>query len=99
MLRSFRTGLIAAVSVLVMLPAAATAALSWSAPAAVDANGAQPLTGIACPSSTQCVAVDSSGQEVSFNPGSPGAPAPHSVDATGGALTSVACSSGTQCTA
>ena len=57
------------------------------------------LTGVACPSTTQCTAVDFGGGEVTFDPRS-GIPnsTPHTVD-SGRILTGVACPSTTQCTA
>ena len=41
---------------------------SWSAPYALDRTGTQYLSGVACPSATQCTAVDQSGGEVTFDP-------------------------------
>src|ERR1035441_10422144 len=79
------------------LPAASLAQLSFSAPAAIDHNGQQFLAGVACPSATQCTAVDLSGQQVTFNPASPGTPTPTTIDTT--SLAGVACPSATQCTA
>jgi hypothetical protein len=79
------------------LPAASLAQLSWSKPAAVDNNGHQSLAGVACPSATQCTAIDFSGQQVTFDPASPGTPTPTTIDTNG--LNGVACPSATQCTA
>src|ERR1700733_1520302 len=73
------------------LPAASLAQLSWSKPAAIDDNGHQALGGLACPSATQCTAFDFSGQQVTFDPSSPGTPTPTPVDANG--LGGVACPS------
>ena len=81
------------------LPAASLAQLSWSTPAAIDNNGhgQQSLSGVACPSATRCTAVDQSGQQVTFNPASPGTPAPTAIDVHN--LDGVACPTATQCTA
>lgn len=60
----------------------------------VDPNA---LTGLACVSATQCTAVDGKGDEVTFNPTSPGSPSATAVD--GIAEPSVlACATATQCT-
>ena len=84
----------------------ATGDASWSAPATID-PGAN-LLSVACPSATQCTAVDDSGREVTFNPSSPGTliSGPVAIDpffpggtpdaASAGIL---ACPSTTQCTA
>ncbi len=79
-------------------PAAASAELTWSAPAAVDpeASGVA-LNRVACPSTTQCTAVDGQGQEVTFNPQAPQGPT--TVLISSHPLTGVACPSTTQCTA
>jgi len=53
---------------------------------------------VACRSTTECVAVDDTGQQVTFNPKSPGTPAPSTID-SGNGLSGIACPSGTQCTA
>ena len=70
-------------------------------PIAIDAAG-DGLNGVACPSSSQCTAVDNFGREVTFNPTSPGAPTPIEIappvnGATG--VPGVACPSISQCTA
>src|SRR5450756_2089546 len=90
---------------LVPLPGVAHAAatLSWSAPIAVDHQGGRQgrlliLNSIACPTASQCTAVDKAGQEVTFNPASPGSPIPITID-SGNHPTSVACPSISQCTA
>ena len=78
-------------------PSVADAALSWSQPIAVDHNGQQRLAGLACSSSTRCVAIDGLGQTVTFNPASPSGAAPvvRSANAT---LLGIACPSDNQCT-
>jgi hypothetical protein len=80
------------------LPATSLAQLSWSTPAAIDANGHQTLAAVACPTATQCTAVDQSGQQVTFNPASPGTPTPTSIDPNS-VLNAIACVSADQCTA
>ena len=61
-------------------PAVASAAsLSWSAPRQLD-RPSFPFTalyGLACPSVSQCTAVDAAGRQVTFNPGAPGTPMNH----------------------
>jgi hypothetical protein len=54
------------------------------------------VAGVACPSTSQCTAVGGPA-EVTFNPTSPGSPAPTTID--GFPLDSVACPSTSQCTA
>src|SRR5437660_217240 len=65
---------------LLVLPGTARASLSWSGPFAIDQNGGNILAAVACPSSSQCIAVDQNGQAVTFNPGSPGSPTPTTID-------------------
>jgi len=89
--------LVALCGVACWLPAASLAQVSWSKPAAIDADGHQVLDGVACPTATQCTAVDQDGQQVTFDPASPGTPTPTSIDANG--LDAVACPTATQCTA
>jgi hypothetical protein len=61
------------------------------------------LVAIACPSNTECVAIDGTqqgsdlGHEVTFDPGSPGAPTPHSIDTA--PLVGLACPAANQCVA
>jgi hypothetical protein len=87
-------------------------AFTTPTPAKIDANTSDGATAIACPSTSQCTVVDTSGQEVSFNPTNPGDPSPVAVDhpapipggggalnTNGGSLSGVACPSLTQCTA
>lgn len=60
------------------------------------------VTGVACPSGSQCTAVDDAGREVTFDPNAPGKPTPTSVTVYPlifGGLEGVACPSVTQCTA
>ncbi len=58
---------------------------------------ADPLR-LACPSASQCTALGSEGQEVTFNPSAPGTPTQTTIDASAG-LEQVACPSVAQCTA
>lgn len=56
------------------------------------------MTGVACPSSSQCTAIDSAGKEVTFNPSSPADWSVYAVD-PGHTLEAVACPTTSQCTA
>jgi hypothetical protein len=56
------------------------------------------LPGVACPSVSQCTAVDSVGHEVTFNPTVPGTPTPTPIDGSE-RLQDLACPSVSQCTA
>lgn len=96
------------ICVLLVPPGAARADPAWSAPVFLDGEGTRALTGVACPSSSQCTAVDVSGQEVTFEPASPGGAVAHTLEPAGlpvgGAgvgyiKISVACPSRSQCTA
>jgi hypothetical protein len=85
--------------VLASLPGAASAA-----PVALEAEGN--LEGIACPSTAQCTAVDSGGQELTFDPLAPGEPRPTRIDAGDSSeeghsfgQVPLACPTITQCTA
>jgi len=88
---------------LLALPAAAAAAgspLSLTATSTSAIDGGNSLEGVACPTATQCTAVDDNGQELTFNPQSPGDPTPTLIDSDGdGYLAGVACPTATQCTA
>ena len=86
--------------------AAQAVSFSWSAPYGLDRTGGEGLSGVACPSSTQCTAVDSNGGEVTFDPtSSTPTSTVHTVDSNPGGrgggqdLNGVACPSSTQCTA
>lgn len=52
---------------------------------------------MACPSTSQCTAVDDFGREVTFNPTAPGTPTPTMVDRQ--SLEAIACSSPIRCVA
>jgi Bacterial Ig-like domain (group 3)/Putative Ig domain len=79
---------VVSVGVFVAVPGSALAALSWSPAASVDVGSA--LSGVACPSGSVCVAVDSTGHEVTFDPASPSGATPAPID-SGVELTGVAC--------
>jgi hypothetical protein len=64
---------------------------SWSSPIALGMTGTgRPGAGefprVACPSALQCTAVDSAGQEVTFNPSAPASAAPTTIDSSPGPL-------------
>jgi hypothetical protein len=91
----------ALVLVLALEPASASAAPAWSAPAFLNVgigNADTGLTGLACPTSTQCVAVDVSGREVAFNPADPSGWSAYSIDGAHG-LAGVSCAAASQCVA
>ncbi len=73
--------------------------LAPGAPASVeiDPSAKYYLSGLACPSTTECIAVDGGGNELTFDPGSPGGLTPTSIDTY--PLTGVACPSSRQCIA
>jgi hypothetical protein len=83
--------------VLLGFPCAAQAKMLWSAPIQLFDAGAYPHVMVACPSVSQCTAVDIYGYEVTFDPGSPGTPTPTMIDES--YPDSLACPSATQCTA
>jgi hypothetical protein len=91
---------VAAGSVAVAIPLLASASSAqrwaWSRPVAVDRTGANPLLGLSCPSSDQCTTVDNVGQEVTFDPHSPGHTWRHMLDARGA---TVSCPSTRLCVA
>jgi hypothetical protein len=69
-------------------------------PSAIATGGMliNPLSGsIACPSTSQCTAVDNDGREITFNPSAPGGRTSITVDTRG--LSEVECPSTSQCTA
>ncbi|MDE3134143.1 MAG: hypothetical protein KGL15_08770 [Acidobacteriota bacterium] len=72
--------------------------MSWSAPVFLDAGADAGLVDLACPTATQCVAVDSHGREVSFDPAAASAWSAYAIDGTR-ALTGVACPAASQCVA
>jgi hypothetical protein len=64
----------------------------------IDSEAPQ-VAAVACPSITECIAVDHHGREVTFNPASPHAAVPTAIDGNEQPLYGVACPSVTQCTA
>jgi hypothetical protein len=73
--------------------------LSWSSPYPLDRAGTPTLSAVACPSASQCTAVDNVGNEVTFDPIST---TPNNIPLTvdaGHDLLGVACPSASQCTA
>ncbi|MGO9750540.1 MAG: hypothetical protein ACLP22_03305 [Solirubrobacteraceae bacterium] len=78
--------------------ASAQAELSWSAPIAVDQRTSPGLNAVACPSASQCTAIDGEGRQITFDPGSPSDPVPVAID-PGAGLIAISCPSVSQCTA
>ncbi len=95
-LTSGRGGLAVGLLLVSLLASPATGRAALSPPINIDS--ANSLRSLACPSVSQCTAVDSKGQAVTFNPTIPGAPTPTAVD-TPNFLLSIACPSLSQCTA
>jgi hypothetical protein len=94
----------AAVALLLVLSLWSPAVTSASGPpsAVIESLASLPvfeLQGIACPSSTQCTAVEREGKEATFNPISPSTPTVAKIDAAASELAGIACPSSTQCTA
>jgi hypothetical protein len=88
-------------ALLCLTPVAARAALTWSQPLFLNAgmNFVSPgLDALSCPSAAECVAVDSVGREVSFDPSVPANWSAHAIDASR-ALVGVSCPAVSQCTA
>lgn len=103
-----RALLLAALMLVVLVPAAQAVVsagvvsgggtkLSWSGPVAVDHDSNNQLGWVACPSQSQCTAIDLGEREVTFNPASPGTPTPVAIDNAGN-LNGLACPSVSQCT-
>jgi hypothetical protein len=87
---------------LILLPGgiASAASLDWSAEVSPESTGGSAVRAdaLACPSTAQCTAVDTQGQENTFDPQQPAPPEPTTID-WGSALSGVACPSIAQCTA
>jgi hypothetical protein len=87
---------------LVLVPGAiaSAASLGWSPEVPPESTGGSAIraNALACPSTVQCTAVDTQGQEDTFDPQQPAAPAPTTID-WGNDLSGVACPSISQCTA
>lgn len=79
---------------------AVAAPAASATPTAVPVDPGEQLASVACPALTECIAVDYTGDEVTFNPTAPGGPTPHPVaTAAAAGLLAVACPLSTQCTA
>ena len=92
----------AGMSVFVGVSGATGVGVSWSAPIQIAPLGGRGyMTSVACPTASQCTAVDWSGQELTFDPQDPGSAVRHVIDAGtyGAQLSSVDCVSAQQCTA
>jgi hypothetical protein len=79
---------------------ASAASLGWSAEVLPESTGGSAIRAdaLACPSTAQCTAVDTQGQENTFDPQEPAPPEPTTID-WGSDLAGVACPSISQCTA
>lgn len=93
----WRRGIVMAALVLVGWPAVARAGLSWSGPVFLNDGAPTLMVAIACPSASQCTAVDYGGKEVSFNPTAPAGWSAYSIDPS--TLTGVACPAAGECVA
>lgn len=88
---------VAALGALGALPATSRAALSWSAAVSVNDGQPDPMYSVACPTASQCTAVDFSGLQVTFDPGSPQAWSSYAVQAFQ-EDSAIACPTVSQCT-
>ncbi len=90
-----------AMMILALSPSLASAApLEWVgqiSPESVGGSG-QFARAVACPTMSQCTAVDNQGEQVTFDPNAPGDPMSTTIDA-GYALSGIDCPSKSQCTA
>lgn len=89
-----RCWLIIAASAAVLVGGGATA---FGAPALTTIDPGNLIEGVACPSPSQCTAVDGAGNTLTFDPASPSAATSVVIDGDG--LNAVACPSTTECTA
>jgi hypothetical protein len=96
--RGVRVTAFLASALLILFPGASRAALSRSAPVFVNDGSWSRMTAVACPSFSQCTAVDAAGREVTFDPGSPRGWSAYTIDARR-ALSALACPAVSQCTA
>jgi hypothetical protein len=87
---------------LVLVPGgiASAANLGWSPEVSPESTGGSAIRAdaLACPSTARCTAVDTQGQEDTFDPHQPAPPEPTTID-WGSDLSGVACPSISQCTA
>jgi uncharacterized membrane protein YgcG len=103
-----RLSTIILVAVAVLGASAAAAQASWSAgislqlPRLTSDGSLNSVNAVACPSITQCTAVDSDGDEATFNPLAPGTPSVAKVDpdvlAGSDKIMALSCATVTQCT-
>jgi len=86
--------------VLALAGVASAASLGWSPEVPPESTGGSAIRAdaLACPSTAQCTAVDTQGQENTFDPQQPAPPAPTTID-WGSDLSGIACPSTSQCTA
>jgi hypothetical protein len=86
--------------VLVLAGIARGDSLGWSAEVPPESTGGSAIRAdaLACPSRNQCTAVDTQGQESTFDPQRPTLPEPVEID-WGSDLSGIACPSTSQCTA
>jgi hypothetical protein len=95
---TFLTPLLAAITLLAVLCAGATAApLRWSAGRQIDRSAGVGLGTLVCPAASQCDALDADNRLVQFDPASPSAATRVQVTAPS-RLADLACASATQCT-
>src|ERR1700689_5801028 len=78
-----RATLLMVFAVSLMLPAhaAASSQFSWSSTVSLDPDGGPALSAVACPTATQCTAVDVAERELTFDPQGPGTPTPTRIPA------------------
>ncbi len=90
----------AGLGVFVGVSGATGVGVSWSAPTEVAPLGGQGyMDSVSCPTASECVAVDWSGQELTFDPQNPAARVRHVISPGDGQLFSVDCPTAQQCTA
>jgi hypothetical protein len=77
---------------------AASVKFTWKGPFKLDNSAGQSLNALACPSAGRCLAIDTGGRLVRFDPATPSAPKPATIYSASG-LSGIACPSATQCTA
>jgi len=74
-----------------------TPTLTWSGPIRLVHDGLSGfVNSVACPSATQCTAVDSFGREVTYDPTNPGDPIPYVLD-SGQTYVAIVCPTTTEC--
>jgi hypothetical protein len=84
---------------LALAPGAGAQQFTWHSPITLEnTGGTQGADAVACPSATQCTAVDANGQQVTFNPTDGSTKDSSAVDVLG-RVSRVSCPSASQCTA